>query len=160
MLIRLLLLFLLGVFLAAVLRLLYVRYQPPPRQMLIALAGAAVILGLAALVASGRLHWLLGVAAGLLPFARRALVASGALRLLNRLRGAGRARNKTRARTSITRAEALAILELSGTPDAATINRAHRRLMQRFHPDHGGSEYFARRLNAARERLLEDLKEN
>jgi hypothetical protein len=57
-----------------------------------------------------------------------------------------------------TREEALAILALEGTPDRETGIRAHRRIMQRCHPDHGGSAHLAAQVNAARDRLLEDFE--
>lgn len=58
----------------------------------------------------------------------------------------------------LSRGDALAVLGLEGDPDRDTIVRAHRRLMQQFHPDHGGSDYLAALVNRAKERLLEDLR--
>lgn len=55
----------------------------------------------------------------------------------------------------MTRAEALAVL---GLPDGATpeeIRGAHRRLMRSAHPDRGGSDWLAARLNEARDTLLQ-----
>jgi curved DNA-binding protein CbpA len=40
------------------------------------------------------------------------------------------------------------------TADRAEIHAAYRRLMQRAHPDRGGSAGLAAQLNAARDRLL------
>lgn len=54
----------------------------------------------------------------------------------------------------ISRAEALAILELEDTASAADIKAAHRRLMKKFHPDHDGSDYMAAKLNEAKDFLL------
>jgi hypothetical protein len=51
--------------------------------------------------------------------------------------------------------EALTILGLASGAEVSQINEAHRRLMQMFHPDRGGSEYFAVKLNRAKETLLE-----
>ncbi len=55
---------------------------------------------------------------------------------------------------TLTEAEARAILgvEANATPEA--INTAWRRLMGRAHPDQGGTEGLAARVNAARDRLL------
>ena len=50
--------------------------------------------------------------------------------------------------------DALALLGLSEGADAAAIRNAHRRLMHRAHPDHGGSDALAALLNAAKDQLL------
>ncbi len=50
--------------------------------------------------------------------------------------------------------EARTILGLDETADRAQITAAYRRLMQRAHPDHGGTAGLAAQINAARDRLL------
>lgn len=55
-------------------------------------------------------------------------------------------------------AEARAILQLTDKASAAEVREAHRRLIARVHPDAGGSADLARRVNAARDALLNELK--
>lgn len=54
----------------------------------------------------------------------------------------------------LTRAEALEILGLAEGATPAEIKAAHRRLMRSAHPDQGGSDWLAARLNEARDLLL------
>jgi hypothetical protein len=54
---------------------------------------------------------------------------------------------------AMDRAEALAVLGLAEGATAEEIRAAHRRLMRSAHPDHGGSDGQAARLNRAREVL-------
>ncbi|MEM6912679.1 MAG: hypothetical protein AAF511_01735 [Pseudomonadota bacterium] len=55
---------------------------------------------------------------------------------------------------SMGRDEALAVLGLEGTPDEEAIQAAHRRMIVRAHPDQGGSDYLAAKVNEARQVLL------
>ena len=56
---------------------------------------------------------------------------------------------------AMSRREALEVLGLAEGASAAEIIRAHRTLMKKFHPDHGGSTTLAARVNQAKDVLMQ-----
>ena len=128
------------------------------------LAILLVFLGL-----TGRLHplfALLGLAMkallGLAIWLPRALQLAGIFQIFRNLAGLGGmgASGRTggadsrQGRAPMTEAEALRILDLEPNATEDEIIAAHRRKMQRAHPDKGGTTADASRLNAARDLLL------
>jgi hypothetical protein len=99
---------------------------------------AAVMLGGAALAAT-RGSWITAAA-----------LAAGGLWLTF----ASRKRDLPARQTRMDDAEARSLLGVPAGATAEQINAAWRRLMARAHPDQGGTEGLAARLNAARDRLL------
>jgi len=92
-----------------------------------------------------------GRAAFAIPFVVAAIVP-----LLTRQRvamGQG-GQHSTASRGPMSEAEALEVLGLERGADEKAIREAHRRLMQKIHPDHGGSDYLASKLNEAKDVLL------
>lgn len=57
---------------------------------------------------------------------------------------------------AMTKEEAYKVLGLEAGASAADVRKSHRRLMQRLHPDLGGSSFLAARINEAKDVLLSD----
>ncbi len=57
----------------------------------------------------------------------------------------------------LSREEAWQILGLEPGVDRDEIIKAHKRLIQKLHPDRGGSDYLAAKINAAKDRLLDSV---
>ena len=59
----------------------------------------------------------------------------------------------------MSRAEAFDVLGLAPGADETEIRAAHRRLASLVHPDHAGSTYFLRKVDEARDTLLQSTRE-
>ena len=53
----------------------------------------------------------------------------------------------------LSESEAYEVLGLDPTASKEEVIKAHKRLVQRLHPDRGGSDYLAAKINAAKDRL-------
>jgi DnaJ-domain-containing protein 1 len=57
---------------------------------------------------------------------------------------------------AMTEAEALLVLGLAKGSSREEVKVAYRRLMTQLHPDRGGSDYLAAKINSAKDALLKD----
>jgi hypothetical protein len=70
-------------------------------------------------------------------------------------READQGKRQARGGGAMSRRDALEVLGLAEGASAADIIRAHRTLMKKFHPDHGGSTTLAARVNQAKDVLMQ-----
>lgn len=143
----------------------WVRRQPPAikRKLFWRTLLGLLIIALILLALTGRIHWLGAVIAALLPFAKMLLGLGLQLFPMWRQRQQQKtAGNSTSADSDLT--EALDTLGLTadwerGKLTAEEVHAAHKRLMQKVHPDRGGSDWLAAKVNRARETVLKHLSD-
>ena len=68
--------------------------------------------------------------------------------------GGPREDQSAQSSSAMTEEEALRILGLARGASEEEIKAAHRRLIEQIHPDHGGSDYLAAKVNIAKDFLL------
>ncbi|XOZ33005.1 J domain-containing protein [Halomonadaceae bacterium KBTZ08] len=122
------------------------------------------------LVVTGRVHVLGGLVAALVPFAHRGWRALQLWWLWRRIRNAGGGGGADQERDQESQGsagnsgrmdpeEARAVLNVALDADRDEIVKAHKRLIQKVHPDRGGSDALAARVNEAKTVLLGGRKE-
>ncbi len=112
------------------------------RSAFLAIAATAIGLGALVLAVTGRLPAAIALMVALWPL--------GAAWLKHRPRG-----QAAPSGGELTPREAYDILGLEEGADEAQIREAHLRLLKKVHPDQSGSDWLAKRINAARDLLLE-----
>lgn len=115
------------------------------------------------LVLTGRVHVLTAAVAGLIPLLRKLPLllkfAPWAKKLFGEQRGGGQQRQQEQRSSAsssgnMTVAEACDILGLDQSCTQEEVVSAHRRLIQKLHPDRGGNDYLAAKINEAKSVLL------
>ncbi|WP_293267168.1 hypothetical protein [Neptunomonas sp.] len=108
------------------------------------------------LTITGRLHWIGALLASFFLLFKKYNFIFRALPFLQRFfKKSNFQKSKTTQKGSLmSRQEALDILGLKEGCSSEDIILAHRKLMQRLHPDQGGSDYLAAQINEARALLL------
>ncbi len=126
----------------------------------------ALVLVLGALVLTGRLHWIVALFGALIPLAKILLGLGLQLFPFWRQRqqakqqqGPQEQKSSPNTSNGMSMREAMDTLGLKSNPKKGELERsqiidAHRRLMQKLHPDRGGSDYLAAKINEAKEVLL------
>ena len=125
-----------------------------------------LILGtLVLLVITGRMNWLYAIGGGIAAFAPRVIRWIKYLPILTRFHQqyrqhrasqdapGGQSANR-RGTGKMSTAQAYEVLGLKPGASRDEIIQAHRRMMQKLHPDRGGSDYLASQINQAKDALL------
>lgn len=116
------------------------------------------IIMLILLAATGRLGWLIpvigAVSVGLLRLLPHLLQFAPSLRKQFRSDDGERTASFGSTNGKMSRDEAYRVLGLAPGATREKIIEAHRRLIQKVHPDRGGSDYLAAKLNQAKDILL------
>ena len=134
---------------------------PPPQRKRFALKSALwLLLGiLVILAATGRMHWITVAIAAAIPVLKGLLgLVLRVLPFLN-LKKAPHQNNSSPngpppQTANLSEQEAWQILGLEPGASRDEIIKAHKRLIQKLHPDRGGNDYLAARINQAKELLL------
>lgn len=131
--------------------------------------GVTAFLGvLVFLVLTGKMHWVGAALGALIPFLRNAYGLFTQLLpfWLQRKQANHQQQEQPSApapSSNMTTGEALDILGIQGSIERGDITiemvqDAHRRLIQKLHPDRGGNDYLAAKINQARDYLVKALK--
>tara|TARA_B110000444_G_scaffold170186_1_gene159024 strand:+ start:1450 stop:1938 length:489 start_codon:yes stop_codon:yes gene_type:complete len=119
-----------------------------------------LLIVIVALALSGRVSWILAAGAALIPIVKFIFLflwrSLPLIQMWMRSRKSKEGKSfSSQKNDALTETEAWEILGLEPGSSDEEIVQAHRELMQKIHPDRGGNNYMATKLNLARDLLLE-----
>jgi len=124
------------------------------KKSLISIFLYGIAIALLILVVTGKIPWLFALISAAMPWINRALTVRSLWQAF-KPRQPGQANSRPPGTQSMSVEEALEILGLESGANEEEIIDAHRKLMQKIHPDRGGSDYLAAQINQAKDTLLD-----
>ena len=107
------------------------------------------------LVLTGRAHWISAIIVALIPLVKKLFLILRYLPILQRFSSYYRQKKQGESKQSMSIKEAADILNVSENSSKDEIILAHKKAMQKNHPDKGGSKEIASKINTAKKRLLD-----
>ena len=141
------------------------RWQKLPKEQRKKFAKQAFLWGIATvvlvLVVTGRAHWIMGVLATLLALASRAAQFAQYIPLFKQIFGHEKSASQSTTsgvstQQTMSRQDAADILGIDVNASAEEIRITHKKLMQKIHPDRGGSDVLAKQINTAKKVLMDE----
>ncbi len=138
----------------------WLRKQPKNKQVQAILIFAAIVLIIMA--ATGRLHWLFAIIAAAVAMFQKFAGLLRFLPFLQRIFSGSSTENPSQGTSSseyskMTIEEACKVLGIEKDATEEEIIEAHRKLIQKIHPDRGGNDYLATKINQAKDYMLKNL---
>ncbi len=101
------------------------------------------------LISRGHVHPIAAAIVAVIPLIKKLLIILRYLPILKYFSEKNKQKNN-----GMSKKEAAEILNVKESATAEEIILAHKKAMQKYHPDKGGSDYMARKINSAKDKLL------
>ena len=129
------------------------------KKLIIWSIAGSVIAVLGFLAVTGRLNFITAAITGAVALLPKAAQLLRYLPILNKVRQQASSSNQQRnsqapSQTAMNHKQACDVLGIPTDASKEEIIKAHKRMMQKVHPDRGGSDYLAAQINQAKDTLL------